>query len=103
MTVPNKESRDLFEELVKIILMRGTMFPKEHGNWARLQIGDDAYLCMDTWSQAIHLKKNAEYNNKWTGFDGEEMQYLGLNFGGMELHVDAYYLENLLEAIKKST
>ena len=100
MISANKESRELFEELVKIILMRGIMFPKEHGNWARLRIGDDTYLCMDTWSQAIHLKKNADYNNKWTGFDGEEMQYLGLNFGGMELHVDADYLKTLPEEIK---
>jgi hypothetical protein len=96
----NNDEHVLFEELVRIILMRGVMFPKEHGNWARLRIGDDEYLCMDTWSQAIHLKKNADYNNKWTGFDGEEILYLGMNFGGLEIHVNANYLENLLKEIK---
>lgn len=86
-----KEQRDAYNRLALLIMNTGEVFQKNHGVWVRLKLYDDLWLMMDTWNKSIKVVKGqCDYDNMYTGFkDYEKIDYLGIDFGGFECHVDA--------------
>jgi len=66
-----------------------------------LKLVGNIYLCMDGWSNAISVVRNPKYDNSYTGFTGEKIAYLGLDFGGFECHTNLNVLNNILSQLKK--
>ena len=95
--------RQLYKELNNLIRKYGQSYPKRHGNWIRLKYIGDYYFTMDSWSSAICIEKNPEYQDMRNGngyFKSEEkIRYFGLDFGGFECSLDEemlnFYIQNL--------
>jgi hypothetical protein len=96
------KKHEIYTKIANEIFDNGERYPKKHGNWMRLKLDNDEYLCMDTWNRAIHLVKNAVYDNQWTGFTGEDVAYLGLDFGGFHSYFNLTYLRSVLKRCKNN-
>lgn len=90
-----------FRELVHAILDKGTRYPKKHGSWISLKIGDNEYLYMDSWNSAIFKGTNVVYSSYTTGFSARDIIYIGIDWGAFECYVTDEYLDELLDKIEK--
>jgi len=95
------EKKRLFYELVKAIDLRAMRYNKKHGEWMRLDIGDNLSICMDSWSRRIWVYKNAKFKNGVAGFSGDEGEYIGIDFGGIEIHATEYRLRELIKIVEE--
>lgn len=93
--------QEKYRKLVHAIHTKGTKYPKEYGSWISLKIGENEFLCMDSWNSSITHMSDAVYNNHCTGFKGNCIAYLGIDWGGFECHVNENYLDELLDKIEK--
>ncbi len=50
----------------------------------------------------VEVLRNAKFDNRWTGFSGDDIAYLGIDFGGYESHVEEKILDNILNKISTS-
>ncbi len=76
---------EAFYDLVNIIMDKGESFPKKHGKWVMWRfIGDGHFLQLDTYNNAMTLKRGDATYNEWNGFSGESVCYFGIDFGGFK-------------------
>jgi hypothetical protein len=94
-----KQKRELFRKIVKIIYRRAERYHKKHGDWMKLDIGDNLSLCMDSWSRAVWVYKNAKFENDVIGFSGEDEEYIGIEFGEIAVYATAYRVMQLAKTI----
>lgn len=71
-----KDNKELYYSLVHEIKQRGIKRDKRHGNYIKVNVYDDYYLDLDTWSKAIVVYQN-----------DKEIDYLGIDFGGFKCNV----------------
>lgn len=83
--------QDRYRSLVAAVMEKGEHFRKPHGEWVRLRLDDNPvglYLSLDTWSKALGLKRGSGDYNYVVGFSPRRFtEYLGIDFGGFEIHV----------------
>ena len=96
------EMQEKHNRIATIIQKYGEHYPKEHGAWVRYKLIGDIYLAMDSWNKAIYVIRNAKYGNRWAGFSGDKIAYLGIDFGGYESHAEEKVLDNILNKIATS-
>lgn len=86
-----KEQRGAYNRLALLIMNAGEVFQKKHGSWMRLKLYGNLWLTLDTWNKSIKVVEGqCDYDNMYTGFKNyEKKYYLGIDFGGFEVNVDA--------------
>jgi hypothetical protein len=96
--MPNDQQKYFF--LIRdLILKYGERFDKRHGNWIKLQFTDNLFFQMDSWNYAISLKRGIGEYDYWIGFSGEREKYLGMDFGGLEIHCEIDILKSWYEKL----
>lgn len=74
---------ELHRILASELYKKGERFPKKHGEWIRMKTFDNLWLVMDSWNKAIHVCKGEPvYDNMYTGFKKNKVEYVGMDFGG---------------------
>ena len=78
------------KRLASLLFEKGERFRKRHGNWIRLRLKGDYFLQMDSWNEAVRIKKGSgEPNHPNTSdvgaFKGKSLHYFGMDFGGHEV------------------
>lgn len=96
----NKEIKKLYNTFIEYICSNGEMKDKKHGNWVKLQYTKDLFFELDTWNHSIKLKKGSGAYNYHTGFEGETLKYIGIDFGGFNCYIGKELLEFYLEAVR---
>jgi hypothetical protein len=98
----NHKMQEKHNRLAITMQKYGEHYPKKHGTWVRYKLVGNIYLTMDSWNKAIRVTRNAKFDNRWTGFSGDDIAYLGIDFGGYEPHVEEKVLDNILNKISTS-
>jgi hypothetical protein len=93
-------TRERYRFLSGLIWDHGLRRPKRHGNWVRLDLNDDFFLQLDSWSQAMDLMRgDKEQFSEVIGWKASRHIYhLGIDFGGYEPQVSAAILEEIIES-----
>jgi hypothetical protein len=89
-------------DIASFIINQGEKYPKKHGEWIKYKLVGNIYLTIDSWNESIWIIRNAKYDNYWTGFSGEKIKYLGMDFGGYESCVKEEELDNILIQCKRN-
>lgn len=92
--------KDLHSQIFRQIISKGQKFDKKHGNWYILWLDKDNFLELDSWNCAIKHKVGSGEYNYWIGFEGKQIQYLGIDFGGFETTATEEGLRYYLSLIK---
>ena len=93
--------RRLHKRLGLIIILKGTWTEKKHGAWWKLQITEDYFLQLDSWSGAIYLIKGAGIASYWCGYSGTDQIYFGLDFGGFCPNVSETFYRYFVDRVER--
>ena len=102
----SNDDRIKYYKLIRDLIYKyGERFDKKHGNWIKLQYTKDSFFEMDSWNRAIRLKQGTGHYNYWTGFEGVSKQYIGIDFGSLEIRTKCdlleFYYNNLIQDYKE--
>lgn len=94
--------KEIYSELIDIIINYGEKKDKKHGNWYKLPIFGDYYLEMDSWNKRICVNNYQSEYCYWNGFTrnkGTFYKVLGGDWGKFEC--DRFWVNYFLAHLGK--
>ena len=93
--------KELHIMLASLVVAKGEWFQKKHGSWYKLQITEDFFMVLDTWSGFLCLKSGSGKYCQWVGFHGKLRINFGLRFGEYMANISETYYKYFIERIER--